>query len=430
MTELKILTNNYLNWVSETGRSLDLKPLARHKSTLIAETQVAEEYILKGYSVEQTNEILNSDWKTTEYNEKLICELKQMLYDYAYLNATEDIKNPDALDERLKEIKKLYRAVDTTQAKMTLDEIFTEDEDEKSFTWFSEGLDKYYEGFKAGEMYGIVCCSGAGKTTYLMQQAVKSLTEGYKVCYIFSEMKAKDVNKGLLSAISHVKRRNLTDKKMILKEHMELFDNLDIRRIKPYEFLETEILQEIIRDTDADIILLDYLKIESGDGAYEHQRAVRDYLSNVKTVVEDEKKAFIFAMQANKPYLAPSERKKAAEHVTGCKLAHESCDGFICITKIGKDEFDKTIYDINNIRCITIIKNRFMRHNDRGYEEARVYEKYNPETVSSETILSEDPWGETEPDEGKFLDGMTRDGKHTEVKELFKKDTASVSNPL
>lgn len=416
MTELKILVNNYLNWVSETGRSLDLQPFARHEAALIAETQVAEEYILKGYSVEQTNEILNSNWKTTEYNEKLICELKQMLYDYAYSNATEDIKNPDALDERLKEIKKLYRAVDTTQAKMTLDEIFTEDEDEKSFTWFSEGLNTYYEGFKAGEMYGIVCCSGAGKTTYLMQQAVKSLQEGYKVCYIFSEMKAKDVNKGLLSAISHIKRRKLTDKKMILKEHMELFDNLDIRRIKPYEFLETEILQDIIKETDADVILLDYLKIEGGDGAFEHQKAVRDYLSNVKTVVEDEKKAFIFAMQANKPYLFPKERQNAAQFVTGCHLAHESCDGFICVSKITGSEMDQTVYDVHNIRCITIIKNRFMRHNDRGYEEASVYEQYNPETISTETVISIDPWGETEADEGKFLDGVARDGEHKEVK--------------
>lgn len=414
--ELQILMTNYLNWVSETGRSLDLKPLVRCDSTLIADVQIAEGYLHEGYTLDQVNEILNHKWQVSESNDQLIAKLKGELYDYAYLNATEYIKNPDTLDERLKEIKKLYRAVDTTQAKMTLDEIFTEDEDEKSFTWFSEGLNKYYEGFKAGEMYGIVCCSGAGKTTYLMQQAVKSLTEGYKVCYIFSEMKAKDVNKGLLSAISHIKRRELTDKSQISKEYMDLFENLDIRRIKPCEFMETEVLQDIIKETDADVILLDYLKIEGGDGAYEHQRAVRDFLSNVKTVVEDEKKAMLFAMQANKPYLYPSERKNAAQFVTGCHLAHESCDGFICISKIGKDEMDSTVYNINNIRCITIIKNRFMRHNDRGYEEASVYEQYNSETVSSETVIAIDPWGETEPDEGKFLDGVTRDGEHKEVK--------------
>lgn len=332
----------------------------------------------------------------SNYSHEEIVSIKEDLYKDAQGQCAEIHGYDTNLREYIEDLHVKYAPALDSEVNMTIEEIFAEEEEEQKYSWFSEGLDTLFDGIITGEMYGMVCASGAGKSTYLMQQAATTLKEGKKVCYVFTEMKKKDVYKKLLGAYLSTNPRKLTKDTDFQKDDINNFyDLLELHRIPPQDLISSDALECVLRDTDAGLVILDYLKPQTDGEAFTESKSVLKYLSNIKTICEDFHKAFLFAVQASQDRFTLQDRLDAAQKTSSCRRTQESCDGYICIAKINEeDDLDispregvvSQPYDSQNIRSINIVKNRGIRANDKSYEGYFIYEGYNHSSVSTQTL--------------------------------------------
>ena len=320
-------------------------------------------------------------------NELAIQELANYNINVKYNNYAEAVDN---VKEIAQEISKKYKKYNQKET-MPLEEIMSKEIEEEVFPFFSNGLNMTLKGIAKGEMYGIVCASGAGKSTYLSQEVKHIIKSGKKCCYIYTEMKQKDVFKNILTTLAGVNRRT-TGSQSITEETWETFKSMvDIRRVDPEDLITPDVVKNIMLDTEADIILLDYLKIPgTGEGNVDSAR-VQGFLEVIKSTCEHNDKAFVFAMQATKSYFTLEERMRATEFTANSRRAHYVCDGFMCIAPIGDeddviDERHGVGVSRSNIRSINIAKNRQRRVNGKGYEGYFIYEEFDPEYQRTRTM--------------------------------------------
>lgn len=129
-------------------------------------------------------------------------------------------------------------------------------------------------GYSRKELVGVVASSGVGKSLYLVNQSVVSLTEGKKVLYISLEMSEDKIAARFDSIMTRIKCRDLKnpDSKLKLKERLDLFsDTFPGSQLVIKEFPTGQATVNTIRallvqlrnceDFEPDVIVVDYLEL-------------------------------------------------------------------------------------------------------------------------------------------------------------------------
>lgn len=356
---------------------------------------------------------------STDYGEASLKILKNELATLELVNKGIQVGNKADYSQVLEEMKDITQSISkkykvyNQKESMNLEDIMAEDKEDEVYPFFSNGLNMLLQGIGKGEMYGIVCASGAGKSTYLAQEVKHIVNHGQKCCYIYTEMKQKDIFKNILTTLAGVNRRTIGVESIEDTIWEDFKNKVDIRRVDPQDLSTPDVVKNIVLDTEADVILLDYLKIPgTGEGNVDSAR-VQEFLEIIKSTCENNNKSFVFAMQATKSYFTLEERTRAIEFTANSKRAHFVCDGFMCIAPIGdEDDILDTRHGIgvdrSNIRSINIVKNRQRRVNGKGYEYYFVYEEFNPSNQTTKTLDIKFLNGKTLEQAEEFDDGIMR----------------------
>ena len=144
-------------------------------------------------------------------------------------------------------------------------------------------------GLARGEIAMVVAPPGVGKSLYLVNQGIISLTENKKVLYISLEMSEDKISKRFDSIITQIQQDALSHKKDIFTDRLKIFSNkfpngnLIIKQFPSLSISMNNIRAylcqlETYEDFKPDVIILDYLELlnatREGMKEYESQERI------------------------------------------------------------------------------------------------------------------------------------------------------------